>query len=223
MVILLTAHSQRRNVILSLACSFGIQDCIDKAGNEFTKWLAAPAIRPTPDLRDLVYYWGMYSQGNEARWFQMWDLFRAEPDAQEKAKLMSGLSGVQVPWILKRYIDLAWDENNVRGQDYFTCLQQIAGNRVGEALVWDYVREQWPQLAKRFGLNERNLGRLIPNITSRFSTTIRLQEMQAFFAKYPEAGAGAAARQQALATVESKIQWLENNTKDIGEWLNANL
>lgn len=200
----------------------GIQECIDKAGDEFTKWLTTPAVRPTPDLRDLIYYWGMYSKGNEARWFQMWELFRTEPDAQEKTKLMSGLAGVQVPWILQRFIDLAWDEGNVRGQDYFSCMQLIAGNRVGESLVWDYVRGHWPQLVARFGLNERYLGRLIPGITSRFSTPMRLQEMREFFAKYPEAGAGAAARLQALARVETNIQWLENNTKDIGEWLNAN-
>lgn len=200
----------------------GIQDCIDKAGDEFIKWLATPAVRPTPDLRDLVYYWGMYSKGNEARWFQMWELFRTEPDAQEKAKLMTGLTGVQVPWILQRFIDLAWDESNVRGQDYFSCLTLIAANRVGESLVWDYVREHWPQLVARFGLNERYLGSMIPSITSRFSTPIRLQEMRDFFAKYPEAGAGAAARLQALARVETNIQWLENNTKDIGAWLDEN-
>lgn len=200
----------------------GVQECIDRAGTEFNRWLAAPAQRPTPDLRDLVYFWGMYAQGNEARWYQMWALYIAEPDAQEKAKLMSGLAAVQVPWLLQRFIELAWDENNVRGQDYFTALQLIAANRVGEPLVWDYVRSNWQRLVARFGLNERYLGRLIPSITSRFNTPMRLQEMRDFFAKYPEAGAGAAARLQALARVETNIKWLENNQKDIGEWLNAN-
>lgn len=180
-------------------------------------------MRPNPDLRDLVYYYGTLSVGNEDTWFQMWDLFIAEPDAQEKIKLMSGLSAVQVPWILQRFVELAWDERNVRGQDYFSCLQNIASNRIGEPIVWDYVRENWTRLVARFGLNERYLGSMIPSITSRFSTAQRLQEMKDFFAKYPEAGAGAAARERALDRVESNIKWLKNNEQNIGDWLDTNV
>lgn len=121
-----------------------------------------------------------------------------------------------------RYVDLAWDENNVRGQDYFTCLQQIASNRVGEAIVWDYVRDNWEKLVDRFGLNERYLGRMIPSITGRFNTAIKLTEVQEFFAKYPEAGAGAAARVQTVENIQNKINWLENNLNDIGNWLDQN-
>lgn len=199
-----------------------IQQCIDQAGAEFTRWLDNPDVRPHPDLRELVYYYGMFSAGNEERWFNMWNLFKAEPDAQEKAKLMYGLTAIQVPWILKQFVDLAEDESNIRSQDYFTALQQIAANRIGESIVWDYVRENWPKLVARFGINERYLGRMIPSITSRFSTEMRLQEIRDFFAKYPEAGAGAAAREQALDNAQNNIKWLENNSKNIGDWLNAN-
>lgn len=200
----------------------GIQECIDQAGVEFTRWLANPASPPHPDLRELVYYYGMSTAGNEERWFQMWDLFKAEPDAQEKAKLMYGLTGIQVPWILQRFVEYAEDESNIRSQDYFTALQQIAANRIGEPIVWDYVRSNWEQLVARFGINERYLGSMIPSITGRFNTELRLQEIRDFFAKYPEAGAGAAAREQTLNKVQNNIMWLENNSKNIGDWLNAN-
>lgn len=72
---------------------------------------------------------------------------------------------------------MAWEESNVRGQDYFTCIQNIAANRAGENIVWDYVRENWPKLVNRFGLNERYLGRMIPSITGRFNTEVKLQEV----------------------------------------------
>lgn len=117
------------------------------------------------------------------------------------------------------YINLAWNESYVRGQDYFNCLQYIAQNRVGEPLVWDYVRENWPRLVERFGINERYLGRLIPSITTRFATQTKLEEMEAFFAKYSEAGAGTAARKQALETVKNNIKWLEQNLEPVGKWL----
>lgn len=121
-----------------------------------------------------------------------------------------------------RFISLAWDEKNVRRQDYFSCMASIAGNRVGEPLVWDYVRTHWPEMVTRYGLNERYLGQMIPSITGRFATEIRLKEMKDFFAKYPEAGAGARSRISALETVQKNIKWLNSNLKPLVEWLNSN-
>lgn len=114
---------------------------------------------------------------------------------------------------------MAWNESYVRGQDYFTCLTYISNNRIGKSLVWDYVRENWPRLVERFGINERYLGRLIPSITGSFVTQTKLEEMEAFFAKYPEAGAGTAARKQALETVKFNIKWLQQNKAKIAQWL----
>lgn len=115
---------------------------------------------------------------------------------------------------------MAWEEENVRGQDYFTCLQSIAANSVGESLVWDYVRSNWNRLVDRFGLNERYLGRLIPSITGRFNTELKLQEVKDFFERNPEAGAGAAARQETLENIQNRIKWLENNKESVSDWLN---
>ena len=114
---------------------------------------------------------------------------------------------------------MASDSTYVREQDYFTCLQYIASNRIGESIVWEYVRENWQNLVDKFGLNERYLGRMIPSITSKFSTKTRLDEMLKFFADYPEAGAGKAARVQAIENVENNIEWLKNNKELVEKWL----
>lgn len=125
-------------------------------------------------------------------------------------------------FLLFRFINLAWDEKNVRRQDYFSCVSAIANNRVGEPLVWDYVRMQWPEMVARFGLNERYLGSMIPSITDRFSTEMRLQEMKEFFKKYPDAGAGERSRVSALETVQKNIKWLKSNLEPLSDWLSSN-
>ncbi|XP_039964988.1 uncharacterized protein LOC120777590 [Bactrocera tryoni] len=214
-------QNRLRVTILAAACSLGLDDCLNEASTRFNAWLANPDTRPHPDIRETIYYYGAFA-ANESAWQTMWDLFVSEADASEKSKLMYGLSAVQVPWILGNYINLAWDENNVRGQDYFTCIQYIAANPVGEPIVWDYVREHWPDLVDRFGLNERYLGSMIPSITARFDSQTKLEEMQQFFAKYPEAGAGAAARVRAQETVKNNIAWLANNKANIAAWLEKN-
>lgn len=101
-------------------------------------------------------------------------------------------------------------------------MASIAANRVGEPLVWDYVRTHWPEMVDRFGLNERYLGQMIPAVTKRFTTEIRLKEMQDFFAKYPEAGAGARSRVSALQTVQKNIKWLDSNLQSVTDWLTSN-
>jgi len=211
--------SRLRIKVLSSACSLGHESSLQQVVTLFNQWLASPETRPSPDIRDVVYYYGLQQVNTEAAWDQMWKLYLDETDAQEKVKLMNGLAAVQVPWLLQRYINWAWDESNVRRQDYFTLLGYISTNPVGQSLVWDYVRENWEKLVERFGINERTLGRLIPTITARFSTETKLEEMQQFFAKYPEAGAGTTARQQALEAVKANIKWLTVNKIQVGEWL----
>ena len=90
---------------------------------------------------------------------------------------------------------LGRNETIIREQDYFSMLSYISYNLVGEPIVWDFVRNEWEYLVERFTLNDRYLGSLIPTITKKFATEMRLLEMKAFFQKYPEAGAGEQNRQ----------------------------
>lgn len=140
-------------------------ECMKKIGTMFQDWIKSDTretVRPTPDLRSQIYYYGMQSTGTETEWNLMFELFAKEQDASEKSKLLSGLCSINQPWILRKLIDLASkDETYVRSQDYFSLLSSIAANRVGESIVWDYVRDNWQKMVDRFGLNERYLGRMI--------------------------------------------------------------
>ena len=88
---------------------------------------------------------------------------------------------------------LAKNETIVRGQDYMLCLRYIAQNPIGLPIVWEFIREEWPYLVERFSLNDRYLGRMPKYISYTFSSQLRLDELLAFFKKYPEAGAGMSA------------------------------
>ena len=120
-----------------------------------------------------------------------------------------------------RFILLAGDEENVRRQDYFVCIQNIAANPAGESIVWEYYRENWTNLTERFGLNDRSLGRLISSITKNFASSVKLEEIEQFYVKYPVAGAGTSARKQAIETVKYNIIWLEKNKAQLDDWLQS--
>lgn len=103
LLIFFCSFSRLRVTVLSSACSLGLPACLTQASSEFLKWLATPAVRPHPDIRETVYYYGMFDSGDEQLWNQVWTLFINEEDASEKSKLMYGLAAVQEPWILSRY------------------------------------------------------------------------------------------------------------------------
>lgn len=91
-----------RTTVLNLACSFGLPDCLEQAGNKFNEWLDNPNVRPQPDLRNIIYFYGMASVGNADKWQQVWQIYKNETDASEKAKLIYGLSGINDYEILNR-------------------------------------------------------------------------------------------------------------------------
>ena len=209
---------QLRTTILNVACSAGNTDCLTTAGNKFLGWKNDDDFIP-PNFRSIVYNYGMKTVGNQETWDWMFDKYMAEQNAQEKLKLMRGLTCSTDAWILYQFIQMAKDISIVREQDYFTLLTYISYNRIGEPLVWDFVRSEWEYLVDRFTLNDRALGKLIPSITSKFSTEQRLKEMNDFFADYPNAGAGENYRDIALETVTNNIKFVAAYTDVINDWL----
>ncbi|XP_059482028.1 glutamyl aminopeptidase-like isoform X2 [Neocloeon triangulifer] len=211
-----------RSTILNLACSCGYQTCLDETTTPFNDWIADETKVPSINVRALVYNFGMEREGNpNGNWDKVWDRYVAAADPQEKLRLLISLTYVKDVTTLRKYLFYAEDDSLVRSQDYFTVLQTMSDNPLGSSLVWDYVRDNWDKLVERFTLNSRSLGRMIPRITQNFDTQDRLDEMKAFFAKYPNAGAGASAREQALERVESNIQWVSLYYGEIESWLNT--
>ena len=197
-----------RTLILKKMCTYG-SDASAKAGEMLLDWKNT-GNKIDPNLREVVYRFGMKKVGDMGVWKWMLEKYRNESNAQEKQKLLLGLTSVSEPWILSHFLYLAEDSRYfllhhlftffkiasfplficsiVRSQDYFILLTYMAWNPVGQSIVWDYVRENWPKLVDRFTLNDRYMGKMISDITKKFSSSTRLEEMKAFFAKYPNAG-----------------------------------
>lgn len=162
-----------REKLVSFMCRLEDPDCLANVDSHFDDYDANETIID-PNVRQSVYYYGLRN-ANQDKWQKIYDRFRTTNDAQEHTKLMYALSAPASPSLLRNYIDLAIFGKQ---QDFLTVLQYISENPNGESLVWDYVRENWGELVKIYTINERTLGRLIPNITKRFSTQTRLNEVR---------------------------------------------
>ncbi|XP_046631093.1 glutamyl aminopeptidase-like [Daphnia pulicaria] len=210
-----------QTTILSLACLSDYTPCLESAAERLSKWINNTNEYIPPNFRNLVYRYGIAQIGDATVWNAMWDRYTTENDPNEAIKLLYGLAFAKEPWLIHQYLDLA-KTDKVRSQDYFTVLEYISSNPVGLPIVWDFVRNEWQYLVDRFTTNNRYLGRMVGTVTSKFTTQIRLDEMKEFFAKYPDAGAGARAREQSIETVQNNIQWLKINKPDLENWLKEN-
>ncbi|XP_066487780.1 glutamyl aminopeptidase isoform X2 [Tiliqua scincoides] len=205
-----------RVTVLEFACSMGDPEALINASNLFNDWLNGTSL--DVNLRLLVYRYGMQNSNDEQAWNYMFEKYLDTTLAQEKEKLLYGLASVNSVTLLDRYLKSIYNTSLIKSQDVFTVLRYISYNSYGKTMAWDWVRLNWEYLVSRYTLNDRNLGRLVARITDTFNTDLQLWQLNNFFEKYPNAGAGAASREQALETLKSNIEWLNENKNEITEW-----
>ncbi|XP_027455517.1 glutamyl aminopeptidase [Zalophus californianus] len=211
-------HLQKllRASVLGLACKMRDQEALDNATQLFQQWLSGTVRLPT-NLRLLVYRYGMQNSGNETSWNYTLDQYQKTSLAQEKEKLLYGLASVNNVTLLSRYLDLLKDPNLIKTQDVFTVIRYISYNSYGKNMAWNWIQLNWEYLVDRYTLNDRNLGRIV-TIAEPFNTELQLWQMESFFKKYPDAGAGEKPRVQVLETVKNNIEWLRQNRNTIRQW-----
>ncbi|XP_047574175.1 glutamyl aminopeptidase [Lutra lutra] len=205
-----------RASVLGFACKMGDQEALDNATQLFQQWLSG-TVRLPVNLRLLVYRYGMQNSGNETSWNYTLDQYQKTSLAQEKEKLLYGLASVKNVTLLSRYLDLLKDPNLIKTQDVFTVIRYISYNSYGRNMAWNWIQLNWEYLVNRYTLNDRNLGRIV-TIAEPFNTELQLWQMESFFKKYPDAGAGEKPREQVLETVKNNIEWLRQNRNTIRQW-----
>ncbi|CAN2388886.1 angiotensin maturation [Pristimantis euphronides] len=210
-----------RSSVLALACRVGDPDALNNASEIFSRWQNGTGI--PVNLRQLVYRYGMKQAGDERSWMFMFEEYSKTPLAQEKEKLLQGLASVNNITLLDRYLKYIYNTSLIKSQDALNVIYYIAVySKLGEQMAWDWVRINWDYLVNRYTITDRNLGRIITRITTRFNTPTQLWQMENFFETYPKAGAGATPRKQALETVRNNIEWVTTNKNGIKAWLEAN-
>ncbi|NXB07559.1 AMPE aminopeptidase, partial [Cnemophilus loriae] len=222
-------HLQRllRASVLDFACSMNDIESLNNASQLFNKWLQGEPEKNTEvlflyfsipaNLRLLVYRYGMQNSGNETSWNYMFQKYQETSLAQEKEKLLYGLASVRDITLLDRYMKYIYT-SLIKSQDVFTVLRYISYNTYGKTMAWDWIRLNWEYLVDRFTINDRTLGRIV-TISQTFNTELQLWQMENFFEKYPNAGAGESPRSQSLEQVKNNIEWLKENKEEIQTWL----
>ncbi|KAM4706689.1 glutamyl aminopeptidase [Discoglossus pictus] len=211
-----------RSLVLQMSCRMGDPEALSNALALFNEWQKGDSI--PVNLRQLVYRYGMKQSGSKAAWDFMFQKYLDTTLAQEKEKLLQGLASVESISLLDGYLRSLFNTSLIKSQDALNVIYYISAySNHGKQMAWDWLRLNWEYLVDRYTIGDRNLGRIALRVSTTFNTDAQKWQMENFFERYPEAGAGATPRKQALETVKNNIEWVAANKKGIHAWLTENV
>ncbi|MEE8518852.1 MAG: M1 family metallopeptidase [Dehalococcoidia bacterium] len=206
----------RRSTVLGQLGAYGDGDTIAEAKRRFEAYRSDPDSLH-PDLRAVVL--GLTAQeGDRQTYDTLWEMEKAAVLAEEKVRILGAMTRFQEPEILKDLLKRSLGDE-VRSQDTMIVLVQTAMNQKGRDLAWDFIRDNWGELDRRYGQGGFAIMRIV-SVTGGFTTMRRHDEVADFFEKNP-APSAARTIQQSLERIRLNVRWLEKNQATIGEWLSV--
>ena len=196
-----------RSTVLGQAGGYGDGEFLAQAQERFEAYLKDHhAVHP--DLRGLVF--SLAAQAGDADTYEkLWNLERATNLQEEQIRLLLAMARFTQPELLQETLRHALTGEDVRSQDTITVITAVAANLKGRQMAWDFVRENWPELDRRYGDGGFGLMRLV-SVCGNFVDAAKIPEVEAFFAEHPAPAAERTIR-QALERVRLNAHWLETN------------
>ncbi|XP_015127700.1 aminopeptidase N isoform X1 [Diachasma alloeum] len=213
--------------ILTWACTFGHDDCVRNAIAQFQSWRNSPSPDTdnpiSPNLKIVVYCTAIRT-GGQAEWDFAWERYLKTNVGTEKDLLLYALGCTREPWILSRYLEWATTENSgIRKQDTPRVFAVVAGNPIGQPLVFSFLRNYWAKLRKYTGASLLAINSIVKAATKKISTKYELKDLLEFAQEHSEElGSATRAVQQSVEHAEANIRWLDRNYMTIRDWLLKN-
>uniref|UniRef100_A0A2K5M606 Aminopeptidase n=1 Tax=Cercocebus atys TaxID=9531 RepID=A0A2K5M606_CERAT len=209
-----------RSALLKLACDLNHAPCIQKAAELFSQWMESSGKLNIPtDVLKIVYSVGAQTTTG---WNYLLELYELSMSSAEKNKILYALSTSKHQEKLQKLIELGMEGKVIKTQDLAALLHAIARRPKGQQLAWDFVRENWTHLLKKFDLGSFAIRIIISGTTSHFSSKDKLQEVKLFFESLEAQGSHLDIFQIVLEMITKNIKWLEKNLPTLRMWLLVN-
>ncbi|XP_022448002.1 endoplasmic reticulum aminopeptidase 2 isoform X1 [Delphinapterus leucas] len=206
-----------RSALLKLACYLNHAPCVQKATELFSQWMESSGKLNIPtDVLKIVYSVGAQTT---AGWNYLLEQYERSLSGAEKNKILYALSTSKHQEKLMKLIELGMEGKVIKTQDLAALLHAIARNPKGQQLAWNFVKENWIHLLKKFELGSFPIRMIISGTTSHFSSKDELQEVKLFFESLKAQGSHLEIFQIVLETISKNIKWLEKNLPTLRNWL----
>jgi len=214
-----SSHTEKlmRSLVVQYACTFGNDDCEQVAMEEYKNWRDTDTNEIAPNLRYAVYCTAI-AAGDEDEWDFAFEQFKNTTSGSEQKTLMQALACTKTEWLLRRYLEKAFAEVDIRRQDFSTVFIAISGNSQGRMLAWEFMINHWTELHDRLA-GSISFDRIVKAPASGFSTPYHYNLVRVFKESRDDLGATENAFNQVLDEIAANIEWRKKNQGPVTEWL----
>ncbi|XP_043565739.1 leucyl-cystinyl aminopeptidase-like isoform X1 [Chiloscyllium plagiosum] len=211
------SERQLRAILLTVACDYNYGNCAQNASELFNMWENTKNLSVLPsDLTRTIYTVGARA---DKGWTFIRQMYNTSQVEAEKRKMLQALAQSSNPQQLIGLMQESLQHETIRAQELPSILATASKTLVGYLFAWDFVKENWDNIVKKFQLGSFTIETIIAETTSHFSTKTRLFEVQTFFDSLKDEGSQLRAVQEALEIIRLNIQWMDKNLKSLEEWL----
>src|SRR2546421_771860 len=208
----------KRSSVLGRLGHHSFRPVLDEAAKRFARYLRDPASLH-PDVRGVVYAL-VGQEADEATYETLWDLERKAALQEEQVRLLVALTQPRDEGLLRETLRRSLTDA-VRSQDAVVVITSVAMSRpsVGRDLAWNFVKENWDELYRRYAESGFLIRRLV-QIAQAFTTPQAAKDVDRFFRARaaPEVNR---AVQQATEKIRVNAAWRKRNGKELDRWFSS--
>ncbi len=128
-----------RDLIISTACHYNLDDCVQHAQTLFQQWFNQPSINSIEANYRSVVYCTIVRLGSRKEFYFLLHQYRESNDPQEKARIQSALACTRDIELIRYLLEIHFDFqlNIIRRQDGLSGIRIICRNFIAETECWN--------------------------------------------------------------------------------------
>ncbi|KAG9266985.1 aminopeptidase N [Astyanax mexicanus] len=208
---------------ISLACSAGLEDCVNLTTEWYRLWMENPDKNSiNPSMRRTVYCNGIAAGGVD-EWLFAWKMYFSSSSAAEKERLQYALSCTRYYEILNLYLNYTLKSSVIPKDQAASIICHIADNEVGRPLAWNFIRANWMIIFNKLG--EKAFMSSVYCGTKRLFRGIELLMLHLFKFNISKAGIEPAVKMVDLVIMftEDNMSWMAKHSGEVMSWLQEEL
>ncbi|XP_003216435.2 leucyl-cystinyl aminopeptidase isoform X1 [Anolis carolinensis] len=211
------SEQELQSNLLRFACSHGLGKCAETASQLFNKWKDSNGTESLPtDVMKIIFIAGAK---NGSGWDFLLSMYHSLVSEPEKLKILEALSNSDDVRRLSWLMQTSLEGDIIRSQDLPIVINTVSQNLPGHLLAWDFVKENWDQLIKKFHRGSYTIQNIVTTTTCHFSTPEHLLEVKTFFESKSEETFQLRYVQEAIETIQLNIWWMEKNLAELTKLL----
>ncbi|POS80893.1 aminopeptidase 2 [Diaporthe helianthi] len=212
-------EQQFKALLFGSAGMSGDEKIISAAKDMFSKCMAGDRTAIHPNIRGSVFAMAL-KHGGKDEYEKLLHFYRNSTNSDERNTALRSLGRAKQPELIQRTLDLLFS-GEIKDQDIYLPTSGLRTHQEGINALFKWMTENWDELYKRLPPALSMLGSMVQIMTSSFTKTEQLAEVERFF-KDKNTNGYDQSLAQSLDGVRSKIQWLDRDRSDVATWLAHN-